>query len=209
MFVFGDVLGIRGNVTTTGHFDEFTAECLRVSRSNNTAFFGDTDMPREAGGIPAVHGFELQHGGSDPCGLGERHRDGISRSNPAVSGPNRGIDLGQGQVPIRGIDRTERLAQPPGREWRPSKPRGCSSKKKSLAEHESREGRWMHDFCRPPKAGRSFFVSGAKAGSRNERVAIRSNATCRCRFRPARIANVRVEYVGQPGRLPAPFSPPS
>ena len=41
LYVFGDVLGIRSNVTTSGPFDGFT-ECLIFS-INNVAFFGDTD----------------------------------------------------------------------------------------------------------------------------------------------------------------------
>lgn len=41
LYVFGDILGIRSNVTTSGPFDGF-AECLIFS-INNVAFFGTTD----------------------------------------------------------------------------------------------------------------------------------------------------------------------
>jgi hypothetical protein len=45
MYVFGNVLGIRGNVTMTGHFDGYS-ECF-VFSINNTAVFG------EGSGLPA------------------------------------------------------------------------------------------------------------------------------------------------------------
>lgn len=51
MYVFGDVLGIRSNVTTTGHFTDYN-ECF-VFSINNCAFFGDTDGGAKPATFPA------------------------------------------------------------------------------------------------------------------------------------------------------------
>ena len=51
MYVFGDVLGIAGNVTTTGHFDGYT-ECF-VFSINNTRVFGATDTGSKPAAFPA------------------------------------------------------------------------------------------------------------------------------------------------------------
>lgn len=51
MYVFGDVLGIRSNVTTSGQIEGYT-ECFFFS-INNCAFFGDTDSGALPAGFPA------------------------------------------------------------------------------------------------------------------------------------------------------------
>lgn len=50
MYVFDDVLGIRSNVTMSGHFDDYSP-CL-VFSINNCAFFGDTDGGALPSGFP-------------------------------------------------------------------------------------------------------------------------------------------------------------
>jgi len=51
MYVFGDVLGIRSNVTTAGPIDGYNL-CF-VFGINNCAFFGDTDMGPKPTTFPA------------------------------------------------------------------------------------------------------------------------------------------------------------
>jgi hypothetical protein len=64
-YVFGQLLGIRSNVTTIGHFDDF-AQCFEYT-INNAAFLGSTDMSPQPANYPdfldaCVSGF-LTRGG--------------------------------------------------------------------------------------------------------------------------------------------------
>jgi hypothetical protein len=66
MYVFGDVLGIRSNVTTSGPFAGYS-ECFIFS-INNIAFFGDTDMGPKPPEFPEFM--------DDGCNLGTLTRGG-------------------------------------------------------------------------------------------------------------------------------------
>lgn len=67
LYVNGDVLGIRSNVTTTGQFDNFS-DCFEYT-INNTAFFGDTDT---VGPLPG----DFPEFMDDTCVTGTRTRGG-------------------------------------------------------------------------------------------------------------------------------------
>ncbi len=67
LYVNGDVLGIRSNITTTGQFDNYS-DCFEYT-INNTAFFGDTDT---VGPLPG----DFPEFMDDTCVTGTRTRGG-------------------------------------------------------------------------------------------------------------------------------------
>jgi hypothetical protein len=67
-YVFGNLLGIRSNITTIGTFDGFPTQCFSTS-INNVTFFGDTDSN---GPLPADYPPFMD----SSCQLGTRTRGG-------------------------------------------------------------------------------------------------------------------------------------